>query len=106
MKKSNVLTFTVTAAPPPVTITDNRISAPKTELAVNEAVTISGTLTFSAALPDAKTIKIDIYSNDSKVPGSPITITAPKGSTTASYSFTISFPSAGTYNVYTDAYFA
>jgi hypothetical protein len=104
--KSNTLTFTVTTAPPPpptVEVTGNSISAPKTELLVDEVVTVTGSLTFSAALPSAKTVRIDVYSNNVKIDS--FTVSAPSGSTSAGYSFNIKFSSAGTYEVYTDAYF-
>jgi subtilase family serine protease len=107
MTKSNTITFTVTAAPPPppkVEIVENKISAPKTELTVGETVTVSGSLRFSAALPGDANVRIDIYVND--VLQRSDTLKVSKGSTTASYSFMLSFTSAGTYNVYTDANFA
>lgn len=101
MVKSNVITFTVTA--PPVTITNNTITAPKTTLTVGEIITITGTLTFSAALPSSRGIDIKVYVNDTFVKG--IQITAPSGSTGINYNFNISFDAAGTYSLYTDANF-
>jgi hypothetical protein len=79
----------------------NTISAPKTTLAVGEAVNVSGELTFASPLPSDASASIDVYSNDVKV--FTFKASCPKGSSKATYSFTISFPSPGTYNVYTDA---
>jgi hypothetical protein len=79
----------------------NVISAPKTTLAVGEAVTVSGELTFGAALPVDAKAAVDIYVNDSRV--KTVDASCPKGSSKATYSFPIVFTATGTYTLYTDA---
>jgi hypothetical protein len=82
-------------------ITDNRIEAPKYSLAVGEAVVVSGKLTFASPLPSDAEAKIDVVYDTTTV--KTVTKKFAKDSTTGDYTFDISFPKEGTYQLYTDA---
>jgi hypothetical protein len=101
MVKSNTITITVVA---PVTITENTIAVDKTTVVVGEIVTLTGTLTFSAALYEDKTVKIDLYVNN--VIQDSWTITVSRGVAKATYSRQLQFSTTGTYSIFTDANFA
>jgi len=113
MVKSNVVTVNVsspTTAPAPTPTVQpsissvNLVATTPTDIVVGDSVGFRATVTFNTSLPNDMLLDVAVYINGSL--HETLSAFARAGQTTTTVDFTLTFSSAGTYQVYVDVNFS